>query len=74
MINGILDSGAQSNKIFNDNEENLYREVVVKQNFSSASLLSYLLFEDDEQIAIITDLNPDQKPSSFFGEVEALNR
>lgn len=73
-INSILDTRSLSEKIMSEKTENLYRLSNVQANKSSARLLSYTLFESDEQTPIIANLNATQKPSRLTGDLVAINR
>lgn len=73
-VNAILDTGTLADSVLSDKEQNLYRLTDVRQNVSSARLLSYSLFADDDQTQIIADLNKGQRPSSLSGDLAAINR
>lgn len=73
-VNAILDTQTLSESVLSEKEQNLYRLSDVRQNVTSARLLSYGLFEDDDQTQIIADLNKAQRPSSLTGDLAAINR
>lgn len=73
-VNAILDTRALGESIMSRDEENLYRLANIKSSATSARLLSYALFEGDDEAEIIADLNRAQKPSSLFGNLEAINK
>lgn len=73
-VNAILDTRTLADSVLSKKEQNLYRLTDVRQNVSSARLLSYALFADDEQTQIIADLNRAQRPSSLTGDLAAINR
>lgn len=73
-VNAILDTRSLAEPILASKEQNLYRVSDIKQNLTSARLLSYALFESEEETNIIADLNKDQRPSTLSGQISAVNR
>lgn len=73
-VNAILDTRSSAEKILSRNEENLFRLSRVEIPLTSARLLSYALFENDSETAILSDLNRSQKPSNLSGELQAITK